>query len=242
MNIVIAKNYETLSSLAADDLIKLIHPITNPLICPASGNTPVGLYKQLVDRYKKQELDVSEWNFVGLDEWVAMNEEDQGSCRQTLNEVLLKPMNIDPERICFFDGKAANLEDECLRAEQFIKEKGGIDIAVLGLGMNGHIGFNEPGSAASLRSHIVELDAVTKQVGQKYFNEKKQLSQGITLGFATLLEAKHIFLLVSGVQKAAIVKQVIEGPITEQVPGSVLRKHPNLTVYLDSDAASLLSK
>src|SRR5687767_2955940 len=105
MNILIRENYEELSSLAADDLIKIIHSITNPLICPASGNTPVGLYKQLVDRYKKQQLDVSTWNFVGLDEWVGMNEEEQGSCRQTLNEVLLEPMKIDLQRVSFFDGK-----------------------------------------------------------------------------------------------------------------------------------------
>src|SRR5688500_3262409 len=151
-------------------------------------------------------------------------------------------MKIVLQRFILCDSNAANLEDECFKAEQYIKSHGVIDIAILGLGVNGHIGYNEPGSAASLRSHIVELDAVTKQVGQKYFYEKKELSQGVTLGFATLLEAKYIFLLASGAQKAAIVKEVIEGPITEQVPGSILRRHSTPPVYLDREAAELLSK
>ncbi len=111
----------------------------------------------------------------------------------------------------------------------------------MGLGLNGHVGLNEPGTDPSLHSHISLIDSVTQQAGQKYFTEQKQLTHGITLGLANLMEAKKVILLVSGKQKAAIIKKVLEGDITEQVPASLLRKHPDFIIYLDEKAAELLS-
>jgi glucosamine-6-phosphate isomerase len=240
MKIIIANNYEDMSRQAAHDVIETMQLSDQPLFCPASGDTPVGLYKELIHLHQQQKFDSSNWSFVGLDEWVGMNETDEGSCKYSLNAQLFYPLKVADDKIYFFDGRAKDLNSECDRIEQFIQRHGGIDVAVLGLGMNGHVGMNEPYTSPSLRSHIATLDPVTQQVGQKYFKERRRLSQGITLGLATLLDSKHIFLLVSGKRKAAIVKKVIEGDIIDEVPASLLRRHSDLKIYLDVDAAEVI--
>lgn len=237
MKIFVADTYEEFSKQAADDVITLLQPIKKPLICPASGDTPAGLYKYVTG---KNETDTSRWLFVGLDEWSGMDGTDEGSCRFHLDNQLFNPLRVSPKRICFFNGRAEDPDKECSDVEQYILKQGGIDLAILGLGMNGHIGMNEPGTSAKLRSHVTVLDAVTKNTAQKYFREHRQLTTGITLGLATLKEARNIFLLVSGAHKAAIVKKMLEGEISEQVPGSLLRNHPGLSVYLDAEAARLI--
>lgn len=242
MELVIADNYKELSRWAADDLVRFAAKEAHPLICTASGDTPAGLYKEIVERVSKKEIDISGWMYLGLDEWVGMDGNDEGSCRFHLNNQFFYPLRIQENKIIFFDGRGTDLPKECERIENFIDQHRGIDISILGLGMNGHIGMNEPGTPASSRSHISVLDPVTKQVGQKYFKQETQLTDGITLGLATLLGSKHIILLASGSNKAAIVRQVVEGEISEKVPGSLLRNHPGLHIYLDSAAAGLLQR
>lgn len=240
MKIFIADDYTQLSRNASDDLILLTKEKKNPLICTASGDTPAGLYKILVEKVKVKELEISDWHFLGLDEWAGMNGEDEGSCRFHLNNQLFHPLQIPDDKIIFFNGKAKDLEKECNEIENFIRQKKGIDAAILGLGLNGHAGMNEPGTSALLRSHVTTLDPLTIKTGQKYFSKPQQLENGITLGLATLLESEYIFLLVSGAYKAAIVKQVLEGPVSENVPASLLRDHPGLRIYLDKEAAQQL--
>jgi glucosamine-6-phosphate deaminase len=241
MKIIVADTYKALSKQAADDVIQLMQTLKQPLLCTASGDTPAGLYKELVKKVNQKELDISDWAFVGLDEWAGMNGNDEGSCRYYLNEQLFYPLNIPADKISVFDGSALDLNKECEATENFIRQHNGIDAAILGLGMNGHIGMNEPGTSPALRSHVAELDPITQKVGQKYFKKEKELTQGITLGLATLMESKHIFLLVSGSHKAEIIKKVLEGEISEQVPCSLLRRHPGLVVFLDKAAAQLIS-
>jgi glucosamine-6-phosphate isomerase len=240
MKLIVADSYEEMSRQACQDLIDAVQGIEFPLICPASGDSPAGLYRELVLRYRQNNLPVAGWSFVGLDEWVGMNESDEGSCKFHLNNQLFRPLQIKEDRICFFDGRQKNLELECTRAEKFIQTKGGIDLAIVGLGLNGHVGMNEPDTIPSLRTHVSAIDPETQQIGQKYFTEKKTLTKGITLGIANILASKHIYLLVSGSRKAGIVKKVIEGDITGKVPASFLRRHEGLRIYLDSAAASLL--
>lgn len=239
MKIFIADTYRDMSEQAADELIAIIQRLKQPLICPASGDTPAGLYKELISQVNEKNLPASEWLFVGLDEWGGMNGNDEGSCRFHLNKQLFGPLRIPEENISFFDGRN-DLDQECVRIENFIHQHQGIDVVILGLGMNGHAGMNEPGTSPALRSHVTDIDAQTQQVGQKYFKADQDLSKGITLGLATILEAKNIILMVSGNHKAGIVKQVIEGEISAQVPSSLLRNHPGLKVFLDKEAASLL--
>ncbi len=240
MQIIIADTYQDLSKLAADSVTVLMQEAKNPLICTASGDSPAGLYRELVKRVSAKDINISDWYFVSLDEWTGMNGNDEGSCRFHLNNQLFSPLYVPAERICFFDGRANDLEKECTRIENFINEHEGIDIAIAGLGMNGHVGMNEPGTSPELYSHIAEINPETQKVGQKYFKEQQQLSHGLTLGIASLMKAKHIILLVNGTKKAQIVQQMLEGEISGNLPASLLRKHPDLKVYLDKEAASTL--
>lgn len=242
MKLFITNTYTELSQQAAEDLVQLTATTNAPVVCTASGDTPAGLYKAFFDKVKNKEAAIADWYFLALDEWVGMNGDDQGSCRFHLNNQLLNPLKVSNDKIIFFDGRSNNLQEECERIENFIRRKGPIDVSILGLGMNGHIGMNEPGTSVNTRTHVSELDPVTKKVGQKYFRTAQELTAGITLGLANLLESKYIFLLISGAHKAEIVKQVLEGEISEKVPGSLLRNHPGLRVYLDKEAAQLLAQ
>lgn len=239
MEFSVSDTYEAMSKKVADDIIQLMQPVKQPLICTASGDSPAGLYKELVQRVNAQQADISNWFFVSLDEWAGMNGDDEGSCRFHLNNELFNPLQLQ-QRVCFFDGRANDLQSECNKVENFVKAHGGIDVAIVGLGINGHVGMNEPGTSAALRSHVADIDPVTQKTGQKYFKEPQSLTQGITLGLATLMEAKHVILLVSGRHKAEVVKKVLEGEISEALPASLLRNHKDLKVYLDKEAAALI--
>ncbi len=242
MKLFIADNYEELSKQAASDLISLSSGIKNPIVCAASGHTPEGLYNSVVEKVKNKEANIDNWYFLGLDEWVGMNGNDEGSCRFYINSQLLFPLNVTTEKIIFFDGRATDLQSECMRVEDFIHEHDHIHVSILGVGMNGHVGMNEPGTPIKTRSHICTLHPITQKVGQKYFNREQQLTHGITLGLGTLLESEHIILLISGQHKAPIVKELLEGEVSENIPASLLRTHPGLRVYMDKDAAQLLSQ
>lgn len=240
MQIEILDSYESLSKKAADDVIQSLRSLKHPLFCVASGESPAGLYKELSGYHHQGMLDISHWYFLGLDEWMGLGKGDEGSCRNMLDRHLFRPLEVKEEQICFFDGKTIDPAGECQRVEEFIQRHGPIEVAVLGLGMNGHIGLNEPGTPSFLRSHVSEIDKMTEQVGQKYFTRPQPLARGITLGLATLMEAKRLILIVNGARKAAIVQQVLEEEATESLPATLLRDHPDFTIYLDNAAASLL--
>jgi len=237
MKFIVSDDYDELSVRAADDLVDRIRSTKNPVVCTASGESPAGLYKEIVERVGKKQLDISDWVFLGLDEWMGMNGDDEGSCRYHLNGQFFQPLKIAEERICFFDGRASDPDKECQRIENFIRNHHGIDVAILGLGMNGHVGMNEPGTPQNIRSHVADLHSTTQQVGQKYFKKEQKLTRGMTLGIANLMEAKHVMLLVNGEKKAPIVQKVFEDDISEEIPASLLRRHPNFIVCLDSASA-----
>lgn len=240
MELIIESSYEALGKRAAVDLLRIVSSTQNPLICPTSGSTPAALYKALVQQLQTEEIDYSGWRFVGLDEWAGMNEKDEGSCRDFVNTELFQPLGIREEAICFFDGRAADMEAECARTETFIQQHGGITVAIVGLGLNGHVGMNEPGTPVSIRSHVAGIAEETKHIGQKYFTESKDLSQGLTLGLATLLDAQHLFLMANGAKKAAVVKRIVEEEESEKLPATLLKQHPKFSIYLDTEAAQLL--
>jgi galactosamine-6-phosphate isomerase len=240
MQLFISDTYETMSAKAAEAVMQKITSQSNGVLSPASGDSPTGLYKELVRKLNSEKIDISGWNFVGLDEWLGMNGNDEGSCRFHLNNQLFNPLHISENNICFFDGKTKDLNAECDKVENFITKHGGIDVAIVGLGMNGHVGMNEPGTSSALHSHVTEIDAITQQVGQKYFKEKTHISKGITLGIANIMEARNVILIVSGNKKAEILRRVLEEEISEQLPASLLRNHENFSVYLDAEAANLL--
>ncbi len=242
MKIIISNTYEEMSGKAVGQLLNILQPIKNPLLCTASGDSPKGMYKELIRQVKVKDIDISGWTFLSLDEWSGMSGNDEGSCRFHLNNDLFRPLNVQEDKIVFFDGRASNAEEECDRIENFISHHGGIDVAIVGLGMNGHIGMNEPGTPIGSRTHVAEIDSTTQVVGQKYFKEEQKLTHGLTLGLTTLLNTNYVMLVASGSKKAAIVQQVLEEEISEQLPASILRNHEHFYVYLDSDAASQLTE
>ena len=147
MELHISESYEAMSEQAAAMLFEELTSLEKPLLCPASGDSPAEMYRQLTQLIRQKNTNISQWNFVGLDEWLGMNGSDEGSCRFHLNHQLFGPLNVDEKNICFFDGRALDLLAECDRTDRFIKTNGGIDLAVVGLGLNGHVGMNEPGTS-----------------------------------------------------------------------------------------------
>jgi glucosamine-6-phosphate isomerase len=240
MQCFIADTYESMSAQCADAIADIIKLGVSPLVCVPSGDSPKGLYNEWKLQQGKNIINVHDWYFLGLDEWIGLGRNDEGSCSHMLNRDLFFPLEIDPEKICCFDGNAKDTAAECNRIESYIHQHTAIDVAILGLGMNGHVGLNEPGTSPSLRLHVSEIHPVTKQVGQKYFSSPQQLTKGITLGIATLMEARHVILVVSGEKKTAVLQQAIEGEITPQLPASLLRNHPCFMVFADQAAASML--
>jgi glucosamine-6-phosphate isomerase len=240
MQVIVSENYTSLSIQAAALIASFLKESSDPLLCAASGDSPIGIYEELCQLKEQGIIDTSNWAVVSLDEWVGLNQSDKGSCAYSIERNLTKPLGIEEGSVCFFDGRNSDTEVVCREVESFIDSCNGMDVAILGLGMNGHIGLNEPGTAATVRTHVSTLEPLTKQVGQKYFDKPMLLQQGITLGIGNLMEAKHLILVVSGIKKADIVKQLLEGPVTESLPASLFLSHPSIYIFLDKEAASKL--
>lgn len=242
MHIMLGEDYSKMSAMAADLAAQHLKDAAHPLICLAAGTSPAGFYKALLARQQSGGVNLQQWHFVSLDEWVGVPASEKGSSRNMMDEALFIPGRIQPRQIKFFDGMTKDPGEECASMDNFIEEHGGIDLALLGLGMNGHIGLNEPGVDPALSAHVCELSESTRRVAQKYFTHDKQLERGITLGIASLMKARMLLLIVSGVHKADILQQALEGPVSRQVPASLLREHPALYVMADAAAASLLKQ
>lgn len=241
MRIHVAEDFEAMSHAAAEDFIERVARIRRPLICLPSGRSPMSFLKILRGHYQRADA-LPDWYFVGLDEWVGIGEHEKGSCRYFFDEHLFRPLGIGDERVSFFNGLSENLEAECKRTERFINDHGGIDVCVLGIGTNGHLGLNEPGADRHAATFISNLAASTIDAAQGYFDHPREVTMGITLGLSTLLASRHIFLLASGESKAEIIRKVVEEPITPEVPGSWLQEHPSTVVYLDGAAAASLTQ
>jgi glucosamine-6-phosphate isomerase len=241
MNIQILENYDEMSKAAADLIIRQVNRKPDSLLCLAAGGTPVGTFRVLVQAAQAGKVDFSQVKFVGLDEWVGIDQSEKGSCFEMLSTDFFTPLQISRQQIQFFNGKAADLTEETKRIDDYIFSQGAIDLMLLGLGVNAHLGFNEPGVSFETYSHVIDLDPVTATVGQKYFSEQKELRQGITLGIRHVLNAKTVILIANGASKAEAVYHMVKGEVTNQVPASVLQRHANCHVLLDTEAAKQIS-
>jgi glucosamine-6-phosphate isomerase len=233
-------SYNAMSKAAADFIAQHITSKPNSLLCFPSGESPTGTLQYLVDYAQAGKLDFSLCRFVGLDEWVGMDERDQGSCTHYMYSHLFSPLQLKPEQIIFFNAQARDLDGECKRIDEYIFANGPIDILMVGLGLNGHIGLNEPGISFDKYSHHSPLDIVTKNTAQKYFSADTKLHEGITLGIRHMMESKMAILIASGSKKAEIIRKALQEEVNNQVPASVLQTHGNSYVFLDREAASLL--
>jgi glucosamine-6-phosphate isomerase len=240
MKLTIIKDYDAMSLRTAKFVTDLVKLKPGALICIAAGDTPKLTCEFVADIARKEHIDFSKCYFVSLDEWVGIPPENEGSCQFFLRNYLFSPLRISEQQIHLFDSMASDLIKECRDMDTIIKERGGIDLMIVGVGRNGHIGFNEPGIPFDEYSHVVELDETTQSVGQKYFREETKLTKGITLGLQHLMESKKAILIANGEKKAAVIKQAIEGEIDPSMPASIMRKHHEGEIIIDEEAASKL--
>lgn len=241
MHIIIKKNYEELSKQTTVIVKQKILAKPNLVLGLATGSTPLGLYQELIRTHQKEGLDFSEVTTFNLDEYAGLAPSHPQSYNYYMWENLFKHINIKKENIFIPQGIAENIEEFCQQYEYEIKKRGGIDLQILGIGRDGHIGFNEPGTSFTSRTHIINLDSVTIEDNARFFDNKNAVPRrAITMGIGTIMEAKECLMLVNGEHKAEIIARALQGQITEKVPASVLQKHPNLTVILDEEAANKL--
>jgi len=210
MRIAIAEDYDELSEMAAHATAEYINNNPETLICLAAGDTPLGMLEILVDMHRHKEVDLSTVYYAGLDEWVGLGPEDIGSCAKVMSDAFYNPAGIPKDRIHVFDGLDKDIDKQCRSMEAWISHHGGIGFTLLGIGMNGHIGFNEPGTPDTKGCFSVKLDNTTKTVSAKYFGKSRPVSTGMTIGWRTLLDAQTGIIMASGELKAPIVKAAVE--------------------------------
>ena len=240
MNIIRAKDYQDMSRKAANIISAQIIMKPDCVLGLATGSTPVGTYRQLIEWYDKGDLDFSRVSTVNLDEYRGLTHTDPQSYYYFMQENLFDHVNIDKAATHVPDGTNPDAADACAKHEQIIKSLGGIDLQLLGLGNNGHIGFNEPGAAFEKETHLVDLAESTIRANARFFASIDEVpKQAYTMGIRTIMQAKKILVVVSGEGKADIVSRAFFGPVTPEVPASILQMHPDVTVVCDEAALSL---
>ena len=240
MNIIRAKDYQDMSRKAANIISAQIIMKPDCVLGLATGSTPVGTYRQLIEWYEKGDLDFSRVSTVNLDEYRGLTHIDPQSYYYFMQENLFDHVNIDKAATHVPDGTNPDAADACAKHEQIIKSLGGIDLQLLGLGNNGHIGFNEPGAAFEKETHLVDLAESTIRANARFFTSIDEVpKQAYTMGIRTIMQAKKILVVVSGEGKADIVSRAFFGPVTPEVPASILQMHPDVTVVCDEAALSL---
>lgn len=243
MEIKIYKNYEEMSRAATRILAVQMLKKPDSVLGLATGSTPKLTYKRLIRLYDEGLISFKKIKTFNLDEYIKIDPKNPGSYRAFMENKLFNKVDIDEKHWFIPDGNAEDIEKECLLYDKKIKDIGGLDIQLLGIGTNGHIGFNEPGTSFSTRTHVVELKENTIKDNSRFFNKIEEVpSQAITLGIRSIMEAKKILLIANGANKARAIKGTLEGPITTDLPASVLQLHPNIVVLLDEDAARELGR
>ncbi len=234
MHFQVFDSHEAVSEHTAQFVLNLVRQKPNALICVPSGDTPRLAFQKIVQM--AQPTDFEQVLFVALDEWVGIAPDNVGSCRYIVENELIKGLHLQPEQVHYFDGLSDDLASECQKTNDLIAHYGGLDLMLVGLGMNGHIGLNEPSTPFDTYAHVSDLAEVTVSVGQKYFDGQTILKQGITVGLRHLQEAKTVILIATGEKKAEIVERVCSEEISEKLPASILKRHENSYFWIDKAA------
>ncbi len=240
MKIIKVKNYEEMSQKAFEELSKVIknNPMAN--LGLATGSSPIGMYKKLIKDHKENKTSYKNIKTFNLDEYIGIRSNHTQSYNYFMNENLFNHIDIDQKNINIPKGDIDDPNKEC---EEYNKklDNVSIDIQILGIGSNGHIGFNEPGTPFSQETHIIELDEKTRLDNKRFFNSLDEVpNYAITMGIKNIMDSKKILLLASGKSKAQAVKKMIEGNVTTDLPASILQKHNNVTIIVDKEAGSLI--
>ncbi|MBY8911530.1 glucosamine-6-phosphate deaminase [Bacillus sp. YC2] len=238
MNVIKCRNYEELSQKAAAIIAETMKQKPDAVLGLATGGTPEGVYKELVRMHRTEGLSFQNVSTINLDEYAGLSPEDKNSYHYYMNTHLFAHIDSRKDRHFLPDGRANDLEAECERYDRLAESLGGADIQLLGIGHNGHIGFNEPGTPFQSRTHVVELDEETRQANARYFPSIDQVpKKAVTMGIETILSGKRLLIMASGKSKAQAVKQLLDGNISESFPASALHLHPDVTVLIDEEAA-----
>lgn len=241
IKIYVMDDYETLSEKAAELIAEQINKKPESVVGFATGSTPVGTYRALIKMYENGSVDFSKITAFNLDEYFPIKKENDQSYDYFMKDNLFNHVNVDFAKLNIPNGEVTDVEKECSAYEEKIKNAGGIDLQLLGIGLNGHIGFNEPEEVFSTKTHLITLDESTVEANSRFFSSIDEVPKNaLTMGIKTIMHAKTILLVANGEKKAQIIKEALFGEITPRVPASVLQLHQNVIVVLDKEAASLL--
>lgn len=241
MEIIKAKNADALGVLAGDYIAQEINSKQNIVLGLATGSTPIPTYNHLVELYNNGKVDFANVKSVNLDEYVGLEPSHDQSYQCFMNQNLFSKVNINIDNTRVPNGIAADIQKECEDYEKIIDELGGVDLQILGIGTNGHIGFNEPSDSFSKQTSMVELAESTIESNKRFFDSAEDVPKfALSMGIKTIMKSKKILLIANGKEKADAISNAINGPITPQVPASVLQLHPNVVVMVDEDAGSLI--
>lgn len=241
MKIIVAKNYREMSERAADLIFAEVLLKPDCVLGLATGSSPLGVYASLSTRYAEGRIQFHDVTTINLDEYQGIDGNHEQSYRYYMNQNLFQHIDIQEKNIYIPDGLARDPHKECLRYDQIIHEKGRIDLQLLGLGMDGHIGFNEPADSFTTGTHLVKLDPSTVDANSRFFKRKEDVPRyAYTVGIDTIMQARKVVMLVCGAAKAEIVQRAFEGPVVPQVPASILQLHPDFTLVMDQEASSML--
>lgn len=238
MEIICVNDYDEMSERAAAMIVDQINHKPHSTLGLATGSTPEGLYRRLIEKNKQSKVSFKDVTTFNLDEYIGLSEEDKNSYRYFMYSHFFEHIDIKRDNVHIPNGLAADLEKECKNYEAKIKK---IDIQILGLGLNGHIGFNEPGTSFSSRTHIVRLTESTRIANSRYFQKLEDVPKmAISMGIETILEVGKIVLMVSGDKKSLAVERLINGEISEDFPASILQSHPQVVLIADKEALKRL--
>ncbi|OAA83064.1 glucosamine-6-phosphate deaminase [Clostridium ljungdahlii] len=241
MRVIIADNYKEMSKKAAVMVSSQVILKHDSVLGLATGDTPLGMYKELIKLYEDKEVDFSDVTTFNLDEYYKIQRENPESYYYYMNNNFFKYVNVKKEKIYIPNGTAKDIDEECRNYEDEIKNKGGIDIQVLGIGANGHIGFNEPDVNFEAETHLVKLDKMTIEANARFFNSKDEVpTTAISMGIKTIMQSKRVVLLANGEVKADAIYKTVKGKICPEVPASILQLHSDATIIVDKGAAKLL--
>ena len=236
MKFITVKNYQKLSRQAANIISAQVILKPNSVIGLATGSTSLGVYKQLIEWHKKGDIDFSEVTSVNLDEYVGLDGEHEQSYRYFMNNNFFNYINIKKENTFVPDGCSNDLDKEGEEYDKRIKQVGGIDLQLLGIGLDGHIGFNEPDDFFVKNTHAVDLHESTIKANSRFFKSVEDVpKQAITMGMVSIMQAKSILLIANGESKKDILEKAFFGPITPKIPASILQLHPNITVIYSEE-------
>ncbi|MBU3158241.1 glucosamine-6-phosphate deaminase [Clostridium frigoris] len=241
MRIIVVDNYEEMSKRAALMVASQVTLKPDSVLGLATGDTPSGMYKELIKLYNKKEVDFKEVRTFNLDEYYGLNPENSQSYYKYMMNNLFNSINISTKNINMPDGMAKDVDDFCSLYEKKIKTLGGIDMQVLGIGGNGHIGFNEPNINFEAQTHLVNLDEQTIEANSRFFKSIEYVPvKAISMGIKTIMNSKKIILLANGLNKAEAIEKAVKGKINPSIPASILQLHNDVTIIIDKEAASLL--